>query len=130
MTPIKLLNNNIDNTIKSSILIIKGDNEMKIIKKYRFYKLHSDGGHSWLAVKRTELIEMGVLDKVTTFSYQKGKTVYLEEDCDLPLFVNALKTKDITYTFNESYRNNSPIRNYEHFNLTFNEIGLYRWIIK
>ena len=115
MTPIKLLNINIDNSIKSSILIIKGDNEMKIIKKYRFYKLHSDPGHAWLAVKRSELIEMGVLDKISSFSYQKGKTVYLEEDCDLPLFVNALKAKDITYTFHERYKSYSPIRTYDKF---------------
>lgn len=88
-----------------------------MIKKYRFYKFYSDGRHGWVAVKRSELVELNILDKISGFSYQKGKTIYLEEDCDATIFINALKEKDITYTFNESYRHSSPIRNYEHFQL-------------
>jgi hypothetical protein len=36
---------------------------------------HSDAGHGWLAVKTRELVDLGVADKITAFSYTKGKTL-------------------------------------------------------
>lgn len=60
------------------------------------YKLYSDPGHGWLAVKRAELIKLDILSKITHCSYQSrsGKTVYLEEDCDLSTFVYAKVGKE------------------------------------
>lgn len=60
---------------------------MATIKKY----FHSDTGHGWLAVKRKEVESLGLVDKISSFSYQKGKTVYLEEDVDAGLFLKAMK---------------------------------------
>ena len=60
---------------------------MATIKKF----FHSDSGHGWLAVKRKEVEQLGIADKVSKFSYVKGKTVYLEEDTDVGLFLNAAK---------------------------------------
>jgi hypothetical protein len=60
---------------------------MATIKKF----FHSDSGHGWLAVKRKEVEQLGIADKVSNFSYAKGKTVYLEEDTDAGLFLNAAK---------------------------------------
>lgn len=60
---------------------------MAQIKKY----FHSDQGHGWLAVKRSEVEELGIASKISGFSYAKGKTVYLEEDIDAGLFLNAMK---------------------------------------
>lgn len=50
-----------------------------------------DPGHGWLRVPRTELTELGILDKISSYSYQTddGKFVFLEEDCDLTLYVEA-----------------------------------------
>lgn len=84
------------------------------------YKFYSDSGHGWLAVKRQELIDMGILHKITHYSYQRGATVYLEEDCDATTFFNAkgLNTHgDIRLTMNliEKHCNRSPIRSYESF---------------
>lgn len=79
------------------------------------YIFHSDPGHSWLAVKRKELKELGIEKEISQCSYQRGKTVYLEEDCDAPIFYKALESRNITFTYRESYQNNSPIRNYEHY---------------
>ena len=61
---------------------------MATIKKY----FHSDSGHGWLAVKRSEVAKLGIADKISGFSYQKGKTVYLEEDKDMATFKTALET--------------------------------------
>lgn len=60
---------------------------MATIKKY----FHADSMHGWLAVKRKEVDALGLADKISGFSYQKGATVYLEEDQDLPLFKTAVE---------------------------------------
>ena len=85
----------------------------------KFYKFYSDAGHGWVAVKRQELVELGILDKISKFSYQKGKMVYLEEDCDATLFINKLKELNIIYAFTDKIcnRRDSPIRSYESFKI-------------
>jgi len=57
------------------------------------YKHYSDGGHGWLAVKRVELEELEIAKKISGYSYQRGKTVYLEEDCDMTTFIKAYQEK-------------------------------------
>ncbi len=81
------------------------------------YYMHIDAGHGWLAVKRKELADLGILDKISSCSYQKGKTVYLEEDCDVALFVNAIGGSEAfkKLKFKDSYKEYSPIRNYNLF---------------
>lgn len=58
-------------------------------KKIMSYLFHCDPGHGWMAVKVTELNKLGLIDKISKYSYLKGKTAYLEEDCDAPLFLKA-----------------------------------------
>jgi hypothetical protein len=60
------------------------------MKKFNF---HSDAGHGWLAVKFDLLRELNLLNDISEFSYIKGKTVYLEEDCDAGKFINAFKIR-------------------------------------
>lgn len=78
-------------------------------------KVYSDSGHAWGAVKRNLLVELGIAHLITPFSYQKGKTVYLEEDVDLTTLINTLKGRGIFYkTVEKSHANrSSPIRNYQ-----------------
>ena len=71
---------------------------MATIKKY----FHSDSGHGWLAVKRGEVEKLGIADKITSFSYQKGKTVYLEEDTDLSTFKTAMEATGVTLEIKEA----------------------------
>lgn len=80
-------------------------------------KFYSDPGHGWGAVKRKVLVDLGIADKITFYSYQKGQTVYLEEDCDLPTLTTALATKGVTVSYIEknSPHKYSPIRNYESY---------------
>lgn len=82
----------------------------------KVYTFHCDGGHGWLAVKRSELATLGIADKVSSYSYQKGDTVYLEEDCDLTLFMDAKGIKNYRdLGIKESYRHASPVRNYNRY---------------
>jgi hypothetical protein len=79
----------------------------------------NDGGHGWYSVKRSKLEAMGILSKVSSFSYQKGESVYLEEDCDASLFFQSLTEEEKqSIKIIDSYRDRSPIRNYERFSLT------------
>ena len=84
------------------------------------YIFHSDPSHAWLAVKRSELKRLGIMDKISGCSYQKGNTVYLEEDCDATLFFQSKERLNETFEIKESknkssYCNSSPIRSYEKF---------------
>lgn len=58
------------------------------------YVWAQDAGHEWLAVKRSELAELGIESKISYFSYVKGGTVYLEGDCDAALFFEAYRTRN------------------------------------
>jgi hypothetical protein len=71
---------------------------MKTVKKY----FHSDVAHGWLAVKRGEVEKLGIADKISNFSFQKGKTVYLEEDNDLSTFKTALEATGVTLEIKEA----------------------------
>jgi len=84
--------------------------------KTKTYKFHSDAGHGWLAVKRKELSELGIICEISPFSYQRGDTVYLEEDCDAYKFVKRYEQiLDKKCSFVEKYHERTPIRSYEGF---------------
>ena len=56
----------------------------------------SDPGHGWLRVKRAEIDKLDLMSKISPYSYQSddGHYVYLEEDCDLARYADALKPDD------------------------------------
>ena len=78
----------------------------------------SDPGHGWLAVEKDYLQALGIADKISTCSYQKGNLAYLEEDCDAALLIDAMKAKNIEFVIQEIYQENTPIRNYHSYNST------------
>lgn len=61
----------------------------KTIAKFNYY---CDAGHGWVAVKKSILEKIGIADKITAYSYQRGKMAYLEKDCDLSTFMTAMET--------------------------------------
>jgi len=69
---------------------------------------HSDAGHGWLKATTQQLAEIGIYNQVSRYSYiniayandDESYDVYLEEDCDAPLFLNALKDQGIEFTIN------------------------------
>lgn len=82
----------------------------------RMFKMYTDPGHGWLAVKRSLLVELGILEKITHCSYQKGKTVYLEEDCDFSTFVEAMHSRGLSVPHVSKHTDkSSPIRSYPSF---------------
>lgn len=74
-----------------------------------------DPGHGWLEVPRQLLHELGIEYDITVFSYIKGRTAYLEEDLDMPLFCQTFKSEmpDVELDIRERHINiDSPIRSY------------------
>lgn len=67
---------------------------------------HSDPGHGWLEAPMSLVRKLGIAPKVSHYSYTRGNNTvaYLEEDCDAPLLVNALKEQlDIGVEFKEAH---------------------------
>ena len=88
------------------------------------FNFYTDPGHGWLAVKRDDLLNLGLTAlAISPCSYQRGGTVYLEEDCDAGEFLTALKQAGKQYHITEkSSDRSSPIRNYSCFGLTEAEL--------
>ena len=84
--------------------------------KYIFY---SDVGHGWIKVSIKELVQLGIQNKISGYSYMRNNSAYLEEDCDLSIFFKAknlivgqYKFEDICRIKNSNY---STIRSYESY---------------
>lgn len=77
---------------------------------------YTDSGHGWFAVKTALLYRLDIEDKISPYSYTRGKTAYLEEDCDAEVLFKALKANSIQYKLEYKHTNKrSPIRSYERF---------------
>ena len=78
----------------------------------------ADPGHAWARFPKAKLVSLGIADKITHYSYQKGTNVFLEEDCDLSILVTALKDRGYEIKFNESHTNRqSKIRSYNTYRI-------------
>jgi hypothetical protein len=61
------------------------------MSKFYFY---SDPSHGWLAVTRNDIKDVGLtISDFTQYSYYRGDVLYLEEDCDAGVFLDAWKRK-------------------------------------
>lgn len=91
---------------------------MQTMTKRKQYRFFNDPGHGWLEVEISELQELGIMGKITSYSYQQGRFAYLEEDCDFSTFAKAkeeagqkLQQSDIVSV----YQDRTPIRGYASF---------------
>lgn len=80
-------------------------------------KFHSDPAHGWLEVSKS-LAKLHLREKyvqISFCSYMRGNLLYLEEDCDAPLLLEALKNDGIEVKFDELQTDDSPIRGFDGF---------------
>ena len=76
-------------------------------------KVFGDPGHAWARFPKAKLVQLGIADKISPYSYMNGANAFLEEDCDLSVLVVALRDRGYEIKFNESHANKqSKIRNY------------------
>jgi len=57
------------------------------------FEYHHDAGHGWLKVPKKVIIDMGLWDSISPYSYVGTNNVYLEEDVDASIFIDAYKKK-------------------------------------
>ena len=82
----------------------------------KLVKLHvfEDPGHGWARIAKSRLVKLGIADKISSYSYQRGAMAFLEEDCDLTLLVTTLRSRGYEVKFTSSHTNRqSKIRIYE-----------------
>jgi len=73
---------------------------------------HADPSHGWAQVPKNIILDMGIENDISHYSYVDTLYVYLEEDCDLSLFMHKAKEKGWNVSFKEKHTNHdSPIRN-------------------
>jgi hypothetical protein len=65
------------------------DNQLHVRK-------YDDPGHGWLAVPMQWLEELGIVGKISSFSFRRNNTAYLEEDGDMSEFYGAAKRAGFT----------------------------------
>ena len=89
-------------------------------KTFYFY---SDPGHGWVKVPVNLLHTLGIAGQISLYSYQRGDSAYLEEDCDASLFHRAFFDKYGEFPVYRERNNASKYsrirgyniyRNYEH----------------
>ena len=74
-----------------------------------------DPGHGWGCVELRLLEKLGIADKISEFSYQQtdgdpNMLVWLEEDCDLTLFVRAMREHGYEVKLDQQYVERTHIR--------------------
>jgi len=86
------------------------------------FEMFSDPSHSWLKVPIQFLDTLKIKRKISHFSYVKENFVYLEEDCDFPLFVQAMQDEGRSFEIVEHHSNRmSRIRSYNRYQSMFKE---------
>jgi hypothetical protein len=80
------------------------------------FDVYEDPGHAWCKVHRSLIENLGIAGDISSYSYQRGEYVYLEEDRDLPMFATTLRTTGATVKFREHFTNKScKIRSYDRY---------------
>jgi len=80
------------------------------------FTFYSDPGHAWLKVPRNLLNELNIAHEISCYSFQRNNYVYLEEDCDASLFINAMEKIGKVVEIKESFvYYDSQIRNYPQY---------------
>lgn len=75
-----------------------------------------DPGHGWVSVKRALVDQLGIADQISWYSYQRGRSVYLEEDSDASKFILAAEAAGFEVVLRPKHSDRmSPIRSYARF---------------
>ena len=80
---------------------------------------YTDPGHGWLHVQMEDIKTLGIEGDISKYSYRKDDDVYLEEDCDAPKFIKALRARTVDFSVTEENLNDGCfIRSLQHYRST------------
>ena len=90
---------------------------------------YSDAGHGWAKVHIDLLDELGIRDKITSYSYMRGSYAYLEEDCDVSTLHKAANAAGLNIKWKEMKpaNNYSRIRTYDPYRTSNGGVYQYQW---
>jgi hypothetical protein len=77
------------------------------------FTFFSDAGHGWLKVPKAMLVDLGIAGEISHYSYQYGDYAYLEEDCDMGIFIQAYKGRGFNFEYRTRNSDYSRIRAYQ-----------------
>lgn len=87
------------------------ENKLGILKTLKL-KFYADPGHGWLAVPLRIYLKSGIVASRFSYMNRQGTTVFLEEDCDAGLFIDAMKAQGVEIKMTGHHTNRqSKIRN-------------------
>jgi len=96
--------------------VLKSRRFAKVIDNELHVRKYEDPSHGWLAVPMQWLEELGIVGKISDYSYLRGSTAYLEEDDDMAEFYGAAKRAGFTIFIDYHHTDNSsPVRSYPRF---------------
>lgn len=96
--------------------ILKSRRFAKVIGNELHVRKYEDPSHGWLAVPMQWLEQLGIVGKISAFSFLKGSTAYLEEDGDMSEFYKAAKNAGFTLFIDYHHTDKtSPVRSYPPF---------------
>ena len=86
---------------------------MELIMDKVFTK-HNDASHGWLEVSYKDITDLNIQNEISEFSYinKTIESIFLEEDCDMTLFLKSYKekyNKGIAYVIENNFEIH-PIR--------------------
>lgn len=77
---------------------------------------YQDPSHGWVRIDLQKLIDLGIHDKISHYSYVRNRHAYLEEDNDLALLYNTCDNRGIVINLRDHHTNkSSKIRSYESY---------------
>jgi hypothetical protein len=80
------------------------------------FDIYADPSHAWCKVSLKKLLELGIAEHISRFSYVHGDFAFLEEDRDLQVFIEAMKKAGRSVSFREHHADRSSrIRRYESY---------------
>ena len=82
-----------------------------------YYTFFTDAGHGWLKVPVSELLELGIENDISKYSYLSGDWAYLEEDCDMTKFIDAHYARGLDVRWNVRVSQWSSVRNYPRYSV-------------
>lgn len=62
-----------------------------------------DSAHGWLEVPKQLIAQLRIATRISRFSYVNRNYVYLEEDCDMTLFMDAMRRMNYDFRISETY---------------------------
>jgi len=96
--------------------VLKSRRFAKVIGNELHVRKYEDPSHGWLAVPMQWLEELGIVGKISDYSFIKGTTAYLEEDSDMAEFYTAAKAAGFRLFIDYHHTDNSsPVRSYPRF---------------